>query len=239
MDKLLYQRHAEAENTHWWFTARRRILLDQLRALALPEPARILDVGCGAGANLQAMQGLGNAYGIDMSPEAIVWASERCPNRVALGSLPNDIPFPGPYDLITMFDVLEHIEDEQAALHAVREQLKPSGYLVLTVPAYQWLWSGHDVASHHYRRYTRGRLQTALRAASFQVVRSSYMNTLLLPLAVAERLLRGARATDELAPVQPALNRALHAVFASERRLLRAINLPAGLSVIAVAQRGG
>jgi hypothetical protein len=148
-------------------------------------------------------------------------------------------------DAVCFFDVLEHLEDDAGALRGAAANLAPGGLVLATVPAYQWLWSPHDVWHHHYRRYTAPRLEALLRAAGFSPVQLGYYNSRLFPLAVAKRMfdrLRGPASPELLPlPVEP-VNRAFRRVFASERKRLtgpRPRPFRYGLSVMAVAQKDG
>jgi SAM-dependent methyltransferase len=141
------------------------------------------------------------------------------------------------YDLIGAFDVIEHIDDDQAALASIAKRLKIGGKLVITVPAHQWMWSAHDVVNHHKRRYSKTALKALVEASPLKLERIGYFNSLLFPLAVAERLsarLRGRDDADLSLPPRP-LNAALERVFALERHLVARLPLPPGLSLFAVA----
>lgn len=247
MTPQAYADMASVQDRHWWFDARRRILRAQLSSLALPAGAEILEVGSGTGANLTLLAGFGQVTGLEMSAQALALARERGleqPGRVQLvqGRCPDDLPALGRrFDLVCLFDVLEHIPDDRAALRGLRECLKPGGRLLVTVPAYQWLWSAHDESLHHQRRYRRGELLRLLGDCGLDVRRASYFNSLLFPLAaagrIADRVLGRREASGAGVPPAP-VNAALRAVFGFERHLLPHLRLPFGLSILAVAVRG-
>lgn len=160
---------------------------------------------------------------------------------VAGGGLPEPVPFPdGQFDLICLLDVLEHIDDEAGALARISRLLKPTGQLLVTVPAYSWLWSEHDVVHHHRRRYTASALKKAALAANFAVARIGYFNTVLFPLIamvrLAQKLTRKASSSDTALP-SPWLNRLLGGLFGLERRLVPRVLFPFGTSVMAVLTR--
>ncbi len=143
----------------------------------------------------------------------------------------------GAYDLIALLDVLEHIEDDEAALRSIRTLLKPGGRILLTVPANRWMWSAHDTVHHHFRRYNPGSLRAVASAAGLKLYHLSHFNTLLFPLAAAARLagkLAGREEADDAQPPAP-LNAAFTSIFGLERHLLGRVPLPFGISLFAVA----
>lgn len=241
MEELVYERMAANEAEHWWFAGRRRIL-DRLVAKALRRPGgRLLEVGCGSGGNLQLLAAHGRLDAVEFDPSARAVARARTGVDVQPGGLPDDLDVDaGAYDLIALFDVLEHIGDDVASLRFLATRLAPGGAIVVTVPAYQWLWSRHDVVHHHKRRYTRTSLEAAILGAGLQVRKSGYFNTLLFPVAVARRViarLTGSEKPDDEMP-GPLLNSALKSVFSSEALLVPGLTLPFGLSVFAIAEAG-
>lgn len=247
MDSALYRDHADLEERHWWFEGRRRVIASVLdRHLPRGASARLLDVGCGTGGMLSLLRDFGHASGIDLSPEAVQLAQERHGAGVAVhvGGIPGGLPGPGSLDVVTAFDVVEHIEDDLAAVTALREVLVPGGFFVCTVPAFGFLWSEHDDLNHHKRRYTAPGLRALLEQADLEVVELSYFNTWLFPLVAGVRVARkrtGRRSgASDLALPPPLVNRMLTAVFGSERALVgRGRKLPFGVSLIAVARRRG
>lgn len=239
MEADVYQRMAQQEDGHWWFLGRRRLLRCLLEHFAPPHrPLRILEAGCGTGGNLALLSEFGDVSAFELDP----MARERAVARgfpVQAGRLPGELPFAGErFDLIVLFDVLEHIEEDQAALAALRPLLKPGGRLILTVPAFSFLWTRHDVRHHHFRRYSRGQLADRLQSAGLTLHRISYYNCwLFLPIAVirlGKRVLRSSRSDEEGRPPRW-LNRFLEEVLASERFLLVRPGLPFGISLWAVA----
>jgi SAM-dependent methyltransferase len=236
MDRLAYERAAATLHAHWWFTARAVILERLLASLSLPRPARILEIGCGAGANLPVLRAFGSVAAVEQDSFSRDQARARHDAEVLPGSLPDDLPYADRrFDLVCLFDVLEHVERDEDALRAARERLAPEGVMIVTVPAYQWLYSAHDRSSHHLRRYTARRLENIAGAASLRPVRLGYYNTFLFPFAAIGRLAsRGAGGTGEDPLVLPPapLNRLLHRVFAAESALIGRTFFPYGLSVI-------
>jgi SAM-dependent methyltransferase len=240
MDADYHRLIAEVEDEHWWFAGRRKILAAVIETLDLPRGTRILDVGCGSGGNLTTLARFGQLSAMEIDGRAREIASGRGVCEVVPGSLPGTIPFgPASFDVVTALDVIEHIEDDRSALEAIHGMLVPGGRLVITVPAYRFLWSYHDVVNCHFRRYSRRDLSDALRSARLEPVRISYFNTWLFPFAALVRLAgrfvsrRGAGPDMRLPP--PRVNRLLTSIFSSEAHVLRRRSLPFGVSVLAVA----
>lgn len=244
MDRTLYRDHADLEEGHWWFEGRRQVIAAVLaRHLPRAGSARLLDVGCGTGGMLTLLREFGQADGIDLSPEAVRLAQQRHGAEVAVrvGGIPEGLPAPGTLDVVTAFDVVEHIDDDVAAVQALRGTLRPGGLLVCTVPAFGFLWSEHDDLNHHKRRYTRPQLRRLLEQAGLEVEQLSYFNTWLFPAVAGVRLARkstGRRSgASDLAMPRPAVNRLLTGLFGSESAVLRrGRGLPFGVSLIAVAR---
>src|SRR6266576_2284521 len=183
MERAVFDRMAELDQDHWWFLARRRILKRLIeRVVKPPTKARILEVGCGTGHNLAMLREFGRIEASELDRCARALANKRHRGRVREARLPDLSMFErNGYDLIALLDVLEHVPDDLASLRAIHMRLKPGGALLLTVPANAWMWSAHDAAHHHFRRYTRRRLRQLFQAAGYEVWLHSYFNTLLFP----------------------------------------------------------
>ncbi len=228
---------------HWWYRGRRRVIRAELDRLPLPHGARVLDAGCGSGRTMAELVDYGEVSGIELSTEAAELARGRGVGDVRVGRL-EELPWEdATFDLITCLDVIEHVPDDVVALGELRRVARPGGWLLVTVPAYQALWSRHDDANHHYRRYSRSVLRGAARAAGWELHRLSSFNSLLLAPAAAVRLAQRRRSprngyTSDL-DVGPAwLNDVLERPLALEARWLsRGRTLPAGLSLLAVLRR--
>ena len=240
MDRIVYDRMAAHDSTHWWYRARRDILADYLtREGGLPARARVLEIGCGTGHNLPMLARFGDVDAIEIDPAARGFASER------LGKPVGDAPLPeltgvdrGSYDLVAVLDVVEHIEDDVAALRAMRGCLKPGGKILITVPAHAWMWSAHDVVNHHHRRYSKSTLRQAIESAGLRPRKLGYFNSLLFPLAAAARVagkLTGREDSDDSPPPEP-LNKAFETVFRWERHLVGRVPMTPGLSIITLAE---
>jgi len=244
MEKEYAEAYSRYEQAHWWFRGRRRIL-QRLLERHLPDTARgALEIGVGPGINLYALYPYHLAVtGVEPDEGLAQLAARRGPVPVYTGTaedLPEEVAS-RQFDLITLFDVLEHIEDDRNALRALRRLLNPAGRLMLTVPAYQWMWGPQDIVNHHFRRYTRKRLRETLHAGGYEVLSDTYFNTLLFPAVAAIRLLAKARR-----PTGPnlksdfeyrfgALERLFERVFASEAAWLPHRSFPFGVSLFAVS----
>jgi SAM-dependent methyltransferase len=229
---------AEIEDAHWWFAARRRIIASAVERLCrLPAGARILDVGSATGGTLGTLARFGRVVGIELDAEAAAFARSRGAAAVCRARLPEELPFrEESFDLVTALDVIEHLDDDRGALAALARALRPGGALLVTVPAFQWLWSPHDDMNHHRRRYRRAELMARLDAAGLRVEHATYFNTWLFPLLAAARLANVKSASGFPLPPRP-LNALLRAIFASERALVTRLRLPFGASILACARK--
>lgn len=228
-----YREMADTEGRHWWFAGRRAILGALIGRLGLPPAARILELGCGTGGNLEMLAAFGEVSAMEADAGARALAAEKTGGRfeIRAGRCPDEIPFErARFDLVCLFDVLEHVDEDLATLRAVDALLAPGGRALITVPAYRWLWSAHDEFLHHKRRYTAPELRAKARAAGLEVALLSYFNTLLFPLAVASRVLGVEGRSVPAAPV----NGALRALFSAERLLVGRLALPYGVSLVTV-----
>lgn len=240
MERAVYDHMAEVDMSHHWYVARRRVLAAVIGRLGLPRDARILEVGCGTGHNLEMLSGFGTVSAVEVDDASREIASRRLGRPVMAAPLPALAGVErGAFDLVCLLDVLEHLEDDKGALTTLGECLRPGGRLLITVPAHQWLWSGHDVANHHLRRYSRATLRAVIARAGLKLEQMSWFNSLLFPVAVGARLVGNASGQnmtgDELPkPVSWLLEQA----FAIERYVVGRVPLPPGLSLLAIVSRG-
>jgi SAM-dependent methyltransferase len=239
MERVVYQQMADLDQRHWWYRARRDVLADLIRRdIRPPAGARVLEIGCGTGHNLEMLGEFGKVDAIELDEEARTIAERRLGRAVMNAPLPELAGVRArQYDLIAALDVIEHIDDDRAALAAIATKLRKGGKFLMTVPAHQWMWSAHDSINHHKRRYSKAMLKALIEASPLKLERIGYFNSLLFPLAVAERLgskLRGRDDADVKLPPAP-INSALEAVFRAERHFVGRLPLPPGLSLFAVA----
>jgi SAM-dependent methyltransferase len=240
MDERMMQAMLDVDEHHWWYRGRRRIIDAELRKLSLPRPAVVLDAGCGSGRTLEELARFGEVHGLELDPGAAEVARGRGPFDVQIGRV-EELPWEADtFDLITSLDVIEHTPDDRVALRELRRVCKPGGWLLVTVPAYQALWSSHDEVNHHFRRYVRRTLRDAATEAGWRVTRMTSFNSLLLAPAAAVRVAQRMRPpTDGVTPdlkIGPNwLNELLERPLQLEARWLeRGRRLPAGLSLLAV-----
>jgi SAM-dependent methyltransferase len=241
LDQQAYREHFETEDEHWWFEGRRAVIWALLRANQIAGPLRLLDAGCGTGRNMIEFGSLGEVRGVDFSADAIAFCAQRGITGATQGTV-EQMPFDdGSFDLLLATDVIEHLDDDVAALAELRRVAAPGARLVVTVPAYRWLWGAHDEAHHHKRRYTLTRLRSSLAAGGWRPLTATYFNTLLLaPIAAVRLLSHDGDAHRDLQRTPPALNRALRAPMLLEAALIeRGARLPAGVSIGAVCERSG
>ncbi|CAN5433849.1 class I SAM-dependent methyltransferase [soil metagenome] len=242
MDRIVYDRMAAHDSTHWWYRARRDILADYLaRFGGLPTHARILEIGCGTGHNIPMLQAFGEVDAIEIDPAAREMAAARLGKPVSGSPLPAlpDVPR-GHYDLVAVLDVVEHIEDDVAALKAMASVLRPGGKILITVPAHQWMWSAHDTVNHHHRRYSKATLKKAISDAGLVPSKLGYFNSLLFPLAAAARVMgriTGREDSDDSPPPGP-VNALFEAIFRLERHMVGRVPMAPGVSIITLAMPG-
>lgn len=241
MKSEYYEPYALAEERHWWFAARRTIIRSVLRTLDLAPGANLLEVGCASGGNLEMLGEFGAVKACEYDVTTLELARRLHPGvEIERCELPEVVPFgEEKYDVIGVFDVLEHVEADAAALRSLRERLKPGGRVVLTVPAFRWLWSAHDEINQHFRRYTRQEMVARLREAGLEPAHASYFNLILMPIILLARLASDALRRDpaeQLEPPLPWVNRTLEVIFSSERHVVSRCGLPLGVSLLVVAR---
>ena len=241
-----YEEYNRIENTHWWFLGRRRIFLRHLgRYLAPRETALILDVGCGTGTTLGYLSPYGRGVGVDIEWSALEYTRRRGVRRVVQSAASNLAFGDDTFDLICALDILEHVDDDSRALRECYRTCKPGGLVLITVPAYRFLWGRQDEISRHRRRYVASDLRQRAAEAGFSIRRLTYFNTLLFPIIAGIRLFRqwrgprpGETLRSDFSMTQPGIiNDLLAAIFAGESLLLRYLDLPFGVSVLCIAEK--
>jgi SAM-dependent methyltransferase len=237
------------EDVHWWFVGRRRILLqvlDRYVGRSRKDQCRILDVGCGTGTMLTYLASYGKAQGVDFDEEAVGYCHERGLVDVRQGAA-ETLPFDdGSFDLVTALDVIEHLDDDAVALREMSRVLRPGGQVLVTVPAHRFMWGDQDEVNMHKRRYVAGEIRDRLTANGFQVLRLSYMNAFMFPPIATIRLLRRlqhrvrpttTQKSDFRFPAPRPVNFLLALIFGAEAPIIRRVNIPVGVSILALAQK--
>ncbi|MGQ9586382.1 MAG: class I SAM-dependent methyltransferase [Anaerolineae bacterium] len=239
------------EDRHWWFASRTRALLAMLdRELDPQKPIPVLDVGCGAGNMFHHLWRYGPVIGLDNNPKPLEVARARG-YKVWLGDA-TAMPFEdNRFGLVALLDTVEHCDDDEAVLRECHRVLRPGGLLVVTAPAFSWLWSHNDELNLHRRRYSPGELRKRVRTAGLRLRRLAFNNFFIFPLAAGLILLRRGRREPQLAsphlddeayqvemePASPWVNFLLAQVGGVEAKLLRWVDLPVGTSLIAIAEK--
>jgi SAM-dependent methyltransferase len=242
MENELFDEMYKVETQHWWFVARRKIIETIIKKLDLAKDSRIMDAGCGNGDNLVFLAKYGDVVAMERDANALTKAQARGIGKVLKGDLPNNIhvDIRKDNDLIVLLDVLEHIEDDAGSLNALRACVKDNGNLILTVPAYQFLWTTRDEQHHHKRRYTANKLKELIETNGWNVHYISYFNSLLFPLALIDRIKQKVfpLAQDGDLKMPPEIiNYFFEKIFSFESKLIGNIRLPFGLSIIVVAKK--
>ncbi|MFL5886477.1 MAG: class I SAM-dependent methyltransferase [Thermoleophilaceae bacterium] len=235
----------EGVDTHWWYRGRRRIVASELERLPLRPGCDVLDAGCGAGQTLDDLAALGTVHGVhgvDMSADAVEAARSRGHVNVEVSGIETLPHEDASFDLVTCLDVVEHTPDDVATFSELFRVTRPGGHLLVTVPAYQALWSSHDVANEHYRRYRLSTLAAAAEQAGWKLERRTYFNSLLLAPAALVRFVRRSRANSAQRSDLTLTPRWLHPLLELPLRIEAALirlglRLPAGLSLLAVFSR--
>ena len=242
MENKIFQKMLKLESSHWWFVARRKIIQKAINNLDLPRNIRILDAGCGNGDNLSLLSTFGDLVAFEKNEYALKTAKSKKIGEIYKAELPDKLPntVKTNFDLIVLLDVLEHIDDDSKSLTTVRKLMNNKGIILITVPAFQWLWSEHDVIHHHKRRYSKSELREKLDSSGFRIKYISYFNTLLFPFALVERIGR-----KIFSPSNPEIlelpnnkiNFLLEKIFSLEAIFMNKISLPFGLSLVAIAEK--
>ncbi len=243
MSEKLLATFFKVEETHWWWIGRKNIIKSLLNAKRVRSKNIILDAGCGTGSNIIFFNQFGTTYGIDISPIATKFCQIRGIKNVVTGDV-SKLPYKNNFfDIVSCMDVLEHIENEEKVIKEIFRVLKPGGELLLTVPALPFLFSKHDNAQGHFRRYNRKYLRKMLLLSGFEEERISYFNTLLSFPIIILRLLSKFESFSSLADFDAKMNydiykahvfnNLLTSIFSLEAKILKRMDLPFGVSIVA------
>ena len=244
MDAEAYKEMIALQKEHWWFVARRDVIRSLMKMqMDESSTSKVLEIGCGVGGNVGLLSQWGHYCGIDMHKPAIDYCAEEFPQFEFQCTRVEDISqefSSDKFDSVYILDVLEHIHDQVAILKSVQNYLSHDGKILLTVPAFQFLWSPHDEFVHHVRRYTKDGLRKVLESAGYKVERISYFNSILFPLALIQRLgmrLLKKKLSTHLSTPPKIVNWLFKVIFTQEAWILKYTNLPVGLSVVAVVSK--
>ena len=245
MEQHHYEDMYKTQNSHWWFVGRRNIIKSQIRKLNLKKESEILEVGCGTGGNIELLTKFGNVSAFEMNEYALR-TSKKIAKKINFsielspGYCPDNIPFKEKkFDFICMLDVLEHIEEDDTTISNLKNKLNENGHILITVPAYNWLWSKHDEINHHKRRYSKGSIKKLIQSKNMKLIKLSYFNSFLFPIAAAVRLLDLEKNIDEREINKNSVNNRifnwlLTKIFSFERHLIKFFSFPFGLSIILI-----
>jgi len=240
MEKYLYKDLYELEESHWWHISKRKTGIELIRNFLRVKKPKILDIGCGTGKNLEILSALGTAWGIDISKEAIIFCKKRGLDRVSLCTAERTNFPSSSFDLVTLFDVLEHTNDEKSISEIFRI-LKSNGLVILTVPAFSFLWSNWDVVLKHRKRYTKKSLKTILERRGFKIKKISYMYSFLILPVFIIRLIKSSFYENfypsDFKLSSPLINRTLLKLTDFERTLIKNCTIPFGTSLVCVAEK--
>jgi len=234
------------ERTYWWFLGKRFLVRTMIKRLVMDGPSDLvfMDIGCGTGMIMELLGSFGRVFGIELSPKAIHFLKQHKLKRLARADANRAIPFrDNTFFAVTCMDVLEHLEDDLSVLEEAFRVCRPGGYMLVTVPAFDILWSPHDVALHHKRRYTRKQILDKIKGLEWKVIRCSYYNTVLFfPIlffrALRKRLTTTTHARSDFFVALPRwLNRTLTLLLLSEIRFLRYFDFPFGVSLLLVLRK--
>jgi len=240
LENELYQKFYQVETTHWWFSARRKIIVDTIKKIiGLKKNSDVLDYGCGTGGILDLLSEDYNTFGADTSQLAIDFCQKRdLKNILHIPDVLESPEYRGRFDMVTVLDVIEHIDDDIGALKGIHPLLKENGYLFVTVPAYQFLYGPYDELTQHKRRYVKKNLEKVIMASGFEIVRTSYFNTFLSPLLIVSRLISAKTGSNNDTDVpNKYINSILKVIFNSEKYLLRFLSFPFGISIMCIARK--
>lgn len=240
MEKDFYKTYFVLEENNWWFRVRRNIVFKLLQKYKVSKTAKIFDFGCGSGYLVGCLQKLGyEVFGTDFSKEAIEFGLAKGIRNLSIVQGVDIKPPEGGFDLILALDVVEHIEDDSGVVRGLRGALKPGGMLVITVPAYQWMWGVQDEVAHHFRRYTMlGLTDLVKKSGDFKIIHKTYFNTFLFgPIAIVRGLSKWFNLKERQSDFEISngvLNGLFYFIFNLETFFLKFISFPFGVSILLV-----
>lgn len=227
--------HIKGQDDNWWWEKARREIVQQCMKEVITHDMNILEIGAGYGGMTSMLSSFGTVYAIEPYLEAVSYLQAELKIKTYHGTF-ESFTETERYDLITCFDVLEHIEDDKQALTKMATLINDEGFLVLTVPAYKFLWNRHDEINHHYRRYSKKELLKKI-PRNLLIKKVSYFNTLLFPMALLDKLVLSKNKRSYSLNPNSVVNRILYRIFSAEKTILRFLNLPFGVSILLVAEK--
>lgn len=239
MDTKEYEKLYKIENNYWWHVGRKYVIEERLQKIKLPNNAKILNVGCGTGGNVPILNKFGEVFNVDESKIALDFLQKTGAKNIIQVS-GTCLPFEDEsFDMVVGFDVIEHIKDDKSAIKEWNRVLRPSGFIFVTAPAYQWLWSGHDLALQHYRRYSINELSKLFNG--FKVTKKSYMIVSTFFAVAGYRFIKkifpDKNSTTSYVNIPNTVNKILIGLLRIESKLLNYTNAPFGTSVFIIAQK--
>lgn len=243
MESSFYKTYFELEKENWWFKARRDLIFQILNEHNIGKDKKILDYGCGSGFLVGQFQDKGyDARGVDVSKEAIEFGTQKGIRNLSVANGINTNFPDSNFDLILAMDVVEHTEEDNLAVKELERLLKPGGHLIITVPAYQWMWGVQDEVAHHFRRYTMSSMLNLIKAHTpLSVLKKTYFNTFLFPPAALVRIVSKwfniKKRESDFDINNNYLNKIFYFIFRTETKLLRWFNFPFGVSILLVLKK--
>ncbi len=244
MDKLWEQNYCQLEENYWWCVARREIILSLILKFKLSKEAHILDIGCSGGCLIQELikKGFKNVYGVDISEQSIAQCKKKGLKNIENMDASDMCFNNNTFDLIISSDNLEHLKNDQEVLRDWNRVLKPNGILIVFVPAYKFLWSVHDTANYHFRRYSKWELCNKLLRANYSIVRCSYWDFILftpigMTILLSKLFVRKSVYSNKIYSVPVWLNNLLIKVMRFENKIIEINNIPFGISIFFIARK--
>jgi len=235
----LYEDMYKSEETHWWHRAKRRFVENLIKMYVQKKDLSLLDVGCGTGKNMEEFSRFGEVWGVDISDEALLFCKKRNLLKVKRGEAEH-LPFEEKsFDVVSALDVLEHVDDVRS-IREIKRVLKDDGYVIITVPAFGWLWSKWDEILHHKRRYTRKHLEDILALEGFSIKRNTYIHSFLVVPSLIIRTLKQLKSktyTSDFQINNNLTNTILSFISELEQKWINRYDMPFGTSVLCIAQK--
>lgn len=232
MESVEYHKMKKLEDSNWWYQARKELMRDLIRKYR-PNPQYVLDIGCGSGLVLDSLKNIPKRIGVENNPEAINYAKEK---NITIFSTIQEAPAEA--DVILLMDVLEHVEDDQKMLEQSLSKLRKNGIVIITVPAFDWLWSQHDKLVHHQRRYSKKQLENCIKKAGAETIYSSYWNfSFFIPTVIKKKIKTKKNVESDLQEVSNWLNHIMLKIMLFENKISMKFSLPIGSSVFAIIRK--